>query len=128
MWLMVEWGVMMIDRVSSSLAEGLMRTTDEKAWLAGQSKANQSKQHRGKTVQWGRHKDRVHTRLAGHREGGREFKNKRTSFLLLAISAGAASRRRRQNAVLEEGTSMRMRMNQTIMEHVFGNYNIKATM
>jgi hypothetical protein len=34
----------------------------------------------------------------------------------------------RQNAVLEEGTSMRMRMNQTTMEHIFGNYNIKATM
>ena len=47
---------------------------DEKAWLAGQSKGNQSKQHRGKTAQWGRHNSRVHARLAGHKEGGREFK------------------------------------------------------
>jgi hypothetical protein len=45
--------------------------------LAGQSKANQSKQHRGKTAQWGRHNSRVHTRLAGHKEGGREFKKTR---------------------------------------------------
>ena len=29
----------------------MRRTTDEKAWLAGQSKANQSKQHRGKAAQ-----------------------------------------------------------------------------
>lgn len=28
-----------------------------------------------------------YTRLAGHKEGGREFKNRRTSFLLLAIIA-----------------------------------------
>ena len=66
--------------------------------------------------------------LQGTRREGGNSKTKRTSFLLLAIIAGAASRRRRQNAVLEEGTSMRMRMNQTIMEHIFGNYNIKATM
>lgn len=27
---------------------------DEKAWLAGRSKASQSNQHRGKVAQWGR--------------------------------------------------------------------------
>ena len=74
------------------------RTTDGKAWLASQSKANHSKQHRGKAAQWDRHKSRVHTRLAGHRGAGREFKNKRTSFLVLAIIAAAASRRQRQDA------------------------------
>ena len=62
----------------------MMRTTDGQPWLAGHSKANQSKQHRGKAAQWGRHKDRVHTRLAGHREGGREFKNKRFTVVALA--------------------------------------------
>jgi hypothetical protein len=59
------------------------RTTDGKAWLTGQSKANKSKHHQGMTVQWDRHKDRVHTRLAGHREAGRqgrEFKNRRRAF------------------------------------------------
>ena len=54
----------------------MMRTTDGQPWFAGQSKANKSKQLRGKAAQWGRHKSRVHTRLAGHtKEGGREFKN-----------------------------------------------------
>jgi hypothetical protein len=47
------------------------RTTDEKAWLAGQSKANRSKQHRGQTAQWGIHTERVHTRLV-RAQGGKE--------------------------------------------------------
>jgi hypothetical protein len=46
----------------------MRRTTDGKASLAGQSKANQSTQHRSKAAQWDRHNSRVHTRLAGHRE------------------------------------------------------------
>ena len=65
----------------------MMRTTDGKAWLAGPSKANQSKQHRGKAPQWDRCNSGVHTRLGGHRGGKGEFKNRRTSFLLLAIIA-----------------------------------------
>jgi hypothetical protein len=89
----------------------MMRTTDGQPWLAGQSKANQSKQHRGKAAQWGRHKDRVHTRLAGHREGGREFKNKRFTVVALAQET---SRRQRQDAVLEGGTSMRRRTEKAI--------------
>ena len=60
---------------------------------------------------WGRHKDRVHTRLAGHREGGREFKNKRFTVVALAQET---SRRQRQDAVLEGGTSMRRRTEKAI--------------
>ena len=104
----------------------MMRTTDEKAWLAGQSKANQSKQHRGKAAQWGRHKERVHTRLAGHKEGGREFKNRRSKSV--SSRTCLIAKIHRQKTLLSRGTSMRMRTNQTIMEHIFGNYNIKATM
>jgi hypothetical protein len=61
------------------------RTTDGKAWLASQSKANHSKQHRGKAAQWDRHKSRVHTRLAGHRGAGSEhrFFSSPSSLLLL---------------------------------------------
>jgi hypothetical protein len=49
----------------------MRRTTDGKAALDGQSKANQSKQHRNKAAQWGRHNSRVHIRL-GQAQGGRE--------------------------------------------------------
>ena len=65
------------------------RTTDGKAWLAGRSEANLSKQRQGKAVQWGTIKDRVHTRLAGHT--ARRFKKKRTSFLLLLLAVIAAA-------------------------------------
>ena len=66
--------------------------------------------------------------LQGTRREGGNSKTGEHRFFSSPVIAAAASRRQRQNAVLEEGTSMRMRMNQTIMEHVFGNYNIKATM
>jgi hypothetical protein len=100
----------------------MRRTTDEKAWLAGQSKANQSKQHRGKAAQWGRHKERVDTRLAGHREGGREFKNKRTSFLLLAGDRCCCFKEATSRACSQGGLQHEnMRMNQTILEHIFVN-------
>lgn len=68
----------------------MMRTTDGKAWLAGQSKASQSKQSRGKTAQWGRHNSRVHTpcRAQGGREGIQKTREHRffsspSSLLLL---------------------------------------------
>ena len=85
--------------------------------LAGQSKANQSKQHRGKTAQWGRHNSRVHTRLAGQ---GIQ-KNKRTSFLVLAIIAAAASRRQRQDAVLEGAQTRIKRLLESTNLHIFVN-------
>ena len=66
--------------------------------------------------------------LQGTRREGGNSKTKRTSFLLLAIIAAAASRRQRQDAVLEGGSSMRTRMKQSTNLHMFGNYNIKATM
>ena len=63
----------------------------------------------------------------GRGEGG----NSKTVEERLAIIAAALcfflKGEQRQNAILEESTSMRMRMNQTIMEHIFGSYNIKAT-
>ena len=69
---------------------------DEKAWLGGQSNANQSKQHRGKAAQWGRHKERVHTRLV-RAQGGRE--NSKTGEHRLFSSP---SSRQRQDATSED--------------------------
>lgn len=67
----------------------------------------------------------THALQGTRREGGNSKTGEHRFF---SSPSSLLEGEQRQNAVLEEGTSMRMRINQTIMEHIFGNYNIKATM
>ena len=63
----------------------------------------------------------THALQGTRREGGNSKNKTGRAFLLLAIIAAAASRRQRQDAVLGGGTSMKTRMKQAIMKHIFGN-------
>ena len=81
----------------------------------------EARQHSGA----GTKREYTHALQGTRREGGDSKTVDRRAFHREHASSPKFNVKRR---CCQGGTSMRMRTNQTIMEHIFGNYNIKATM
>lgn len=67
------------------------------------------------------HKNRVHTCLGRHGMQGREFKNKRTAFLSLAIIAASASSSNAKRRRLEGGFIMIKHLKQATQSDIIPN-------
>jgi hypothetical protein len=102
------------------IAIGLMmmvRTTDGKAALAGQSKANQSKQHRGQAARWDRHNSNVHRRLGQAHRAREGIQNPRPWKSVSCSPMHHQRHKAMPRGVFSRGSSMRMRMDQTTKKH-----------